>query len=612
MSLKIAALSALLICSGCSGGGNGGTKRLIEGVSQKGPFITGTSLQIQELDSDLDSTGRTSLGQIVDDLGTFTVSASLSSPRVEVVATGYYFDEIGGALSPATLSLRALANVNEVVAVNLNVLTTLEKKRVIHLVEAGAAFAEAKQQAQAEILSLFTIGGPILPNSEEMSITETGDANAILLAVSAILQATARDRASSAANITAELSELLARIEADLELDGDLDDAEIESQLSRAARYLDLELVRSNLEDRYASLGLIVTVPAFEEFVDSDGDGLINRDDPVPPGAFETIPGNPGAHAQSATALGDGRLLLAGGAQSGNSVSTAWLFDEAAEAVMTTGALGTPRVFHVAALTSDGKVLVIGGGGTPEALSTEIYDPAAGSFSPGPALGEARTQATATSLLDGRILVTGGLNTDGSSAEVYEDGSFTPLPSMSAERALHTATLLQDGRVLIVGGFSSALEETTSAQLFDPDLNVFVPTGSLNIPRGAHTATLLPSGEVVIAGGFRYGPDEVLSSVEIYDPVGGVFTLAEPLEEARQSACAALIDGRVHIIGGYAASVALSSTEVFDSTTLLSRRGASLATARAYCSATALSGARILVSGGVDSGSIVTAELYGE
>ncbi len=50
------------------------TKNKISGVSQKGPFVNGSSLSIFELDNSFAQTGKVFNTQIVDNLGSFEVN----------------------------------------------------------------------------------------------------------------------------------------------------------------------------------------------------------------------------------------------------------------------------------------------------------------------------------------------------------------------------------------------------------------------------------------------------------------------------------------------------------------------------------------------------------
>ena len=107
---------------------------------------------------------------------------------VELSADGYYFNEVSGSLSAAKLTLSALSDLTDSSSVNVNLMTHLEKKRVEYLIDSGLTFAAAKTQAQTEILKIFNIDNVTLGNSETLDISKSGDGNAVLLAISAILQ----------------------------------------------------------------------------------------------------------------------------------------------------------------------------------------------------------------------------------------------------------------------------------------------------------------------------------------------------------------------------------------------------------------------------------------
>ena len=87
---------------------------------------------------------------------------------------------------------------------------------------------------------------------------------------------------------------------------------------------------------------------------------------------------------------------------------------------------------------------------------------------------------------------------------------------MGTPRNIHVATRLLDGRVLITGGIDPTAKE--SAEIYDPDLRLFLPTRAMNTGRFAHTATLLQDGRVLIAGGIG---GEAGASAEIFNPATG-------------------------------------------------------------------------------------------
>jgi YVTN family beta-propeller protein len=289
--LSLSAIFAFgLICiigSGGGGGGggdDGGTETTgagseIVGLAQKGPFILGSDITVQELDDSLNSIGTQFTTEIINDLGEFTISPNLTSQFVEVIGDGYYYDEIAGDLSSGTLNLWAIADLDSGTEANINVLTYLEKTRLKTLILEGKSFDEARAQAKSEVIAAFTISESNISDFDKMDISETGTSNAILLSVSSILLQMAHESAIDESNIPAELSEILSTVATDIGTDGTLDSQQTKDDICAASMNLDLETVRYNLENRYLSLGQTITVPPFEDYVDSDCDGFLNKYD---------------------------------------------------------------------------------------------------------------------------------------------------------------------------------------------------------------------------------------------------------------------------------------------------------------------------------------------
>ncbi len=227
------AFSLLLSCSekdeNSSSSGSGTSSNTVSGYVQKGPFIQGTVITVWELDSSLVQTGRTFIGTIDDNTGTFNARGNVVSPYVELSAVGYYFNEVSGSLSTAPLTLQALSDLNDNSSVNVNLMTHLEKKRVEYLIDAGSTFTTAKSQAQTEIMKIFNIENVSLGSSETLDISKSGDGNAVLLAISAILQSDKTE---------AELTELLSTINTDIRTDGTLDSTNTKATLVTAMEYL--------------------------------------------------------------------------------------------------------------------------------------------------------------------------------------------------------------------------------------------------------------------------------------------------------------------------------------------------------------------------------------
>lgn len=242
-------------------------KEKISGFVQKGPYLVGTSLDLLELNADLGQTGKVFRTDIENNRGAFEINnIELSSSFVEISANGFYFNEVRGENSSAQLTLSAVSDLSDKSSLNVNVLSHLEKDRLLNLVNGGMSFGDAKSQAQEEVLRVFTIEKEDIAESEMLNIAKEGDDNAILLAVSVILQGYMD---------VADMSELIGKLNSDLKIDGVLNDTSIGTSLMNNARLTDLNAVRSKLEDRYEGLEIEATIPAFEkyvqQFIDSSG-----------------------------------------------------------------------------------------------------------------------------------------------------------------------------------------------------------------------------------------------------------------------------------------------------------------------------------------------------
>jgi hypothetical protein len=243
----------------------------------------------------------------------------------------------------------------------------------------------------------------------------------------------------------------------------------------------------------------------------------------------------------TATLLHDGSVLITGGGftpADGSSIGDNYgsvdsiTFEPATATVTAAGTLHALRMSHTATALHDGRVLVAGGENANAGSahfwrtvhrSAEIYDPATRTFTPIPSMNEARSGHTATLLRDGRVLVTGGRSGDVysatvlSSIEIFDPQTLTFIPggSMQRPRSNHNATLLPDGRVLLIGGTGW---EDSRAELFDPATNTAQFIASVGTPENG-AATPLCDGRILIIGG--------QDSTAVFDP-----TLNDVVEKA--------------------------------------------------------------------------------
>ena len=219
----------------------------------------------------------------------------------------------------------------------------------------------------------------------------------------------------------------------------------------------------------------------------------------------------------TATLLGDGRVLVTGGAAGGFAVATAEIFDPATEQFAETGSMLRPRSGHTAVLLDDGRVLLIGGSGSEAPPDAELYDPATGQFSaarpmslpPGGSFGGG---PNALLLSDGRVLILEAVGEGASLTtpiQFYDPASdeFALGPSVPSPRHDHRIALLDDGRVLIVGGWGDdAPGQAHDAFIYDPAADAIVATDALNDPRLAPFIATLSDGRVLVVGSQCWNP----------------------------------------------------------------------------------------------------------
>jgi hypothetical protein len=245
-------------------------KYVINGFVQKGPFIQGSEVRIQELTSDLIANGNSYFTETNDDFGSFNSNSEILEGYIDIATTGFYFNEVEGKLSNSFITLKGISFLNETKVFNINILTTLSYNRIKYLIKNGKySFADARNKAQKEILNSFHINIPdsLIGSFEEMDISKNGLNNSILLAITSILQFN---------NTEAELSELVTKISDDIEIDGILNSQNFVSVIRENSMNLNAKSISDNLSKRYSDLGLNITIPDFAKYVDSDGDGVIN------------------------------------------------------------------------------------------------------------------------------------------------------------------------------------------------------------------------------------------------------------------------------------------------------------------------------------------------
>lgn len=263
--------------------------------------------------------------------------------------------------------------------------------------------------------------------------------------------------------------------------------------------------------------------------------------------------------------------------------------------------LPEPRTFAVEVTLPDGKVLVAGGAdGTDVLSSADVYDPATGKWSPTGSMLDGRIGAAAAVLPDGQVLVAGGADRSGAltSAEIYDprSGQWTATGSLHSARAFAGEASLGDGDVMIVGGESDGHNALSSTERYDWRSGHWSAGPSLGTSRAFAAVLALPGGGVLAAGGS--GPKgEALASAERLDPSGNRWSPIASMHEARLIAVGAVADGRAVVIGG------AYDAEMFDPTSGTWTATSGLPAPLEQPAAVTLPDDEVLVAGGAVGGS---------
>jgi hypothetical protein len=249
--------------------------------------------------------------------------------------------------------------------------------------------------------------------------------------------------------------------------------------------------------------------------------------------------------------LKNGKVLVLGGTvdDTDKHSKTAELYDPGTGKFTLSGSMQSARMSGSATLLTSGKVLVAGGlDGREQLTSMEIYDPSSGSFTLTGDMQVIKGTNTALRMKNGQVLLIGS----DFSAEVYDPVSGTShalnaIPE-SKVKYKYSATLLNNGQVLFTGGSDTRDWEGkyATAMIYDPMQDKYFPTGSMHLSRFKHgnSVVLLENGNVLVAGGGEFA--------ELYDPATCEFSeIPGSFNKTLQYATATLLqDNRVLITGG--------------------------------------------------------------
>lgn len=237
--------------------------KAFSGVAEKGPFVSGSTMKIWEMDDELSLTGTKFEWEVSTSLGEY------SSPKVNLTtqyallqATGAFYNEVSGTSATGDFTLKGLVNLDGRDKVNLNILSHLSYNRAMALYASGdyKNVPAAKAKAEQEVMSAFYMNSsdsPLRHSFEDLSIFGSSDDDAKLLAISILLT-----RTLNVTGLTSTLAELSADFKDDGKWNGSVSST---SQVTIADWAFN---IRANFSKYRTNLQALKTpVPDFEKWI---------------------------------------------------------------------------------------------------------------------------------------------------------------------------------------------------------------------------------------------------------------------------------------------------------------------------------------------------------
>jgi hypothetical protein len=318
-----------------------------------------------------------------------------------------------------------------------------------------------------------------------------------------------------------------------------------------------------------------------------------------------------GAMAQSRavhtlTRLLDGRVLVAGGAQSVSIVlSTAELWDPSTTTWSSAAPMAEPRYEHTATLMPGGSVLVAAGSDASFDLlnvNAELYDAVTDTWSSAGTCMASHADGAAVLLPDGSVVVAGGdLDPLAPVVDRYDPttnswSAVTPPPPGYILSI--SGIMLDNGLALFTGVGSAGAPGPTPAGLYDYVNNSWSLTPLMTSIRSDAAIAALPNGHVLVVGG-----GDPLGSAEVYDLATNTWTAVAPMAVPRHLHTAATLpDGRVIVVGGRQGDfMYTATTEIYDEASDSWAPGPTMSIDRTAHDMVNLGGGQLLVAGGTSN-----------
>jgi len=245
---------------------------------------------------------------------------------------------------------------------------------------------------------------------------------------------------------------------------------------------------------------------------------------------------------------------------------------------------------HTVSVVRDGRILVLGGTNPGNTASSDVtqYDPATNAWARLPSLPGGRKTSVAA-LVGGTVYLTGGSHATstyaGRFADRWESGAAMPVALGEVAGGVIGRSLY-----LVGEGSSSTLAQDLGTGTWRSNLAVRPYVGH-------HHAAEVLGGKLYLLGGLGSGAGKV----QIYDPAANAWSTGPDIPFAAGSSATAVIGGRIYVAGGITGSTTTDQVARFDPATRTWTRLAPMPQGRNHAAATT-DGTRLYVFGGRGAG----------
>ncbi len=222
----------------------------VNGLIAKGPFETDSFVTVKLLDENMNEISIDPLFQ--DDL-----------------------EGLSDGISSFNFEFHATENVE--IPININILTSLQSKRLKTLKDEGLNYADAYEQSKVEVLEMFNLGeeANILNDFEKMSITDNDENGAVLLMASSVMLNIDDDGESDPE--TRNNADFLEEFLQNVSQNGAITNENINDVIKENLMRCNFSQVQTFLQNYYDAISPGTVIPDSSPFQDADGDGLIDR-----------------------------------------------------------------------------------------------------------------------------------------------------------------------------------------------------------------------------------------------------------------------------------------------------------------------------------------------